>query len=78
MLGINKEETLEDVDIDNFLVKVNCDRTVINSIQPSLAEGVSQDKFEFMNSFEKDANRRAFERKQRESIAQELRKFVLY
>lgn len=64
--------------INNFLVKVNCDRTVINLIDPPLDEGASQDKFEYMNSIEKDANRRASERKQRESIAQELRKFVLY
>ena len=78
LLGINKKETLENVDIDNFLVKVSCDRTVINTIEPPPAEGASQDKFEFMNSIEKDANRRASERKQRESIAQELRKFVLY
>lgn len=64
------------MDIDNFLVKVNCDRTVKNPIDnPSVEEG-SLDKFEFMNSIEKDANRRASERNQRESIAQELRKFV--
>lgn len=78
MLGINKKESIENVDIDSFLVKVNCDRTVNNPIDYPSVEEHSQDKFEFMNSIEKDANRRASERKQRESIAQELRKFVSF
>lgn len=71
-LGVNqKEPSLEKVDIDNFLVKTNYDRTVINKSEPPTQ---NQDAQAFMASVEKDANRRATERKQRESLAQELRK----
>lgn len=75
-LGIDKKESsLEKVDIDNFLVKTNYDRTVINKSEPpSEPAAVAQDASAFMASIEKDANRRAAERKQRESVAQELRK----
>jgi hypothetical protein len=62
------------VDIDNFLIKTNHDRTVINTSEPPSPEPMAQDKMAFMASIEKDANRRAAERKQRESVAQELRK----
>jgi hypothetical protein len=74
-LGIDKKESsLEKVDIDNFLVKTNYDRTVINKSEPPPSEPLAQDPTAFMASMEKDANRRAAERKQRESVAQELRK----
>jgi hypothetical protein len=77
-LGVDRKPSLslENVDIDNFLVKVNYDRTVINK-KDTPPEG-SQDKFAFMAEVEKDANRRATERKQRESVAQELRKLVIF
>lgn len=76
-LGIDKKESsFEKVDIDNFLVKTNYDRTVINKSEPPPSEPATatQDPNVFMASLEKDANRRAAERKQRESVAQELRK----
>jgi hypothetical protein len=74
-LGIEKRESSEDkVDIDNFLVKTNYDRTVVNKSEPQPESPVAQDTRDFMASIEKDANRRAAERKQRESVAQELRK----
>lgn len=74
-LGVNqKEPSLEKVDIDNFLVKTNYDRTVINKSEPTTQTPPTQDAQAFMASVEKDANRRATERKQRESLAQELRK----
>ena len=74
-LGIDKKDSSEEkVDIDNFLVKTNYDRTLINKSEPSPSEPATQDTRAFMASIEKDANRRASERKQRESVAQELRK----
>lgn len=74
-LGIEKKESPEDkVDIDTFLVKTNYDRTVINKSEPPPSDPPTQDARAFMASIEKDANRRATERKQREAVAQELRK----
>lgn len=74
-LGVEKKESPEDkVDIETFLVKTNYDRTVINKSEPQPESPVSQDAKSFMASIEKDANRRAAERKQREAVAQELRK----
>ena len=74
-LSIDKKGSSEDkVDIDNFLVKTNYDRTVINISEPS--DPATIDTRNFMASIEIDANRRAAERKQRESVAQELRKWV--
>lgn len=74
-LGVDqKEPSLEKVDIDNFLVKTNYDRTVINKSEPPTQNPPTQDAQAFMASVEKDANRRAAERKQRESVAQDLRK----
>jgi hypothetical protein len=71
------DASIENVDIDNFLVKTNYDRTVINKKESPItpeAGPVSQDAKAFMAAMEKDANRRAADRKQRESVAQELRK----
>lgn len=74
-LGVDETQTsLEKVDIENFLVKTNYDRTFINKSEPPPSEPAVQDTNAFMASVEKDANRRAAERKQRESVAQELRK----
>lgn len=75
-LGADKKEaSIEKVDIDNFLVKTNYDRTVINKSEPAPTEAAPHtDTKAFMASMEKDANRRAAERKQREAVAQELRK----
>jgi hypothetical protein len=70
-----KEPSIENVDIDNFLVKTNYDKTMINSKESPQSEGpVTQDAKAFMAAVEKDANKRATERKQRETVAQELRK----
>lgn len=75
--NVRGESSEENVDIDNFLVKTNYDKTVINKKEsPKTPEEgpVSQDARAFMAAVEKDANRRAAERKQRETVAQELRK----
>lgn len=75
--GGEGDSSIENVDIDNFLVKTNYDRTVINKKDsPNIPEAgpVTQDAQAFMAAMEKDANRRATERKQRETVAQELRK----
>lgn len=75
MLGVDKKEfPFEKVDKENFLVRTSYDRTVINKNEPQALDPGSQDKQAFMASIEKDANRRAAERKQREVIAQDLRK----
>jgi hypothetical protein len=55
-------------------VKTNYDRTIINKKEPQSPEPATQDAKAFMATLEKDANRRAAERKQRETIAQDLRK----
>lgn len=71
------ESAAENVDIDNFLVKTNYDKTFINKKEsPKTPEDgpVSQDARAFMAAIETDANKRASERKQRERVAQELRK----
>ena len=71
------ESLIENVDVDNFLVKTNYDKTFINKNESAKASGdcgASQEAQAFMATVEKDANRRAAERKKRESIAQELRK----
>lgn len=69
-----KEASLEKADIDNFLVKTSHDRTVINQRESPKDTPLTNDPQAFMISIEKDANRRAAERKKRESVAQELRK----
>jgi hypothetical protein len=83
-LGIKEDSHCEDgggienVDIDNFLVKTNYDRTIINKKDsPSADQSHTQDAQAFMEAVERDANKRAAERKQRENIAQELRKYEL-
>jgi hypothetical protein len=76
-LGISKDqESIENVDIDNFLVKTNYDKTVINQNDesPQAEQPQTQSAKAFMAAVEKDADRRATERKQREVIAQDLRK----
>lgn len=60
--------------MDNFLVRTNYDRTVINTAESGQSDPAPQKAQTFMAAVEKDANRRAAERKQRENIAQELRK----
>jgi hypothetical protein len=70
----SREPSFEKVDIENFLVKTNYDRTIINKKEPQSPELATQDPKAFMATIEKDANRRAAERKQREIVAQDLRK----
>lgn len=60
--------------MENFLVKTNFDRTVINKSDSQAQSPASVDKLTFMETVEKDANKRAAERKQREVLAQDLRK----
>jgi len=74
-LGVSeKDSSIENVDIDNFLVKTNYDKTIINKKESPQTDQNTQDTKSFMMAIEKDANKRAAERKQRESVAQELRK----
>lgn len=65
---------MEKLDIENFLVKTNFDQTKINTSPSKHDSPAIHDKNAFMASIEKDANRRNAERKQRETVAQELRK----
>lgn len=74
-LGVNeKDSSIENVDIDNFLVKTNYDKTIINTKESPQTDQNTQDAKSFMMAIEKDANKRAADRKQRETVAQELRK----
>lgn len=76
-LGVSEKgaESIENVDIDNFLVKTNYDKTIINQKKESTVQNEqTQDAKSFMMAVEKDANKRAADRKQREAVAQELRK----
>jgi hypothetical protein len=72
-LGEDKKH-LEEIDVDNFLVKVNQNRTVINKAESPAPEVGDQDKYAFMSFVEKDAAKRAAERQERISLAQGLRK----
>ncbi|XP_050075230.1 tetratricopeptide repeat protein 12-like [Anopheles maculipalpis] len=68
----HKEET----NVENFIVRVNQERTVINhptSDEPPLEQPM-QDKYAFMAEIERDAARRAAERREREQVAQGLRR----
>ncbi|XP_062542011.1 tetratricopeptide repeat protein 12-like [Armigeres subalbatus] len=73
-LGEDKKD-LEKINVDNFIVRVNQERTVINkSSEDSLDKPMMADKFAFMAEVERDAARRASERKEREQTAQGLRR----
>lgn len=70
----------EETNVENFIVRVNQERTVINrkavvaaDADPSLEQPM-QDKYAFMAEIERDAARRAAERKEREQVAQGLRR----
>ncbi|XP_050098018.1 tetratricopeptide repeat protein 12 [Anopheles aquasalis] len=69
----------EETNVENFIVRVNQERTVINrkavvaADDPSLEQPM-QDKYAFMAEIERDAARRATERKEREQVAQGLRR----
>lgn len=61
--------------MDEFVVKVKENRTIINKVkEDQLTESNSMGKSAFMAEMERDAARRAKERKERESIAQNLRR----
>lgn len=61
--------------MDDFVVKVKENRTVINKVNDDhLTETSSMGKSAFMAEVERDAARRAKERKERESVAQNLRR----
>lgn len=61
--------------MDDFVVKVKENRTVINKVNDDhLTETSSMGKNAFMAEVERDATRRAKERKERESVAQNLRR----
>ncbi|XP_065093805.1 tetratricopeptide repeat protein 12 [Ochlerotatus camptorhynchus] len=73
-LGEDKKD-LEKIDVNNFIVRVNQERTVINrNSEDSLDKPMASDKFAFMAEVERDAARRASERKEREQTAQGLRR----
>lgn len=80
-MGIEGESSaLNKVDVDGFPVKINHDRTAINKNEMEVSnpeqKAPPHETQAFMASIEQDANRRAAERKQRESVAKELRKQV--
>lgn len=97
-LGLDKEYQ-DKLDMDEFIVRVKDDRTVINHAafedDPTVykwskcylrktnlcawfwgicQEQATMDKLAFMSEVERDAKRRTKERKQREEVAQNLRK----
>ncbi|XP_055612614.1 tetratricopeptide repeat protein 12-like [Uranotaenia lowii] len=72
LLGEDKKQ-LESIDVDNFIVRVNQERTVVNKRDDDSLDKPTTDKFAFMAEMERDAARRAAERKEREQTAQGLR-----
>uniref|UniRef100_A0A182ITG9 TPR_REGION domain-containing protein n=1 Tax=Anopheles atroparvus TaxID=41427 RepID=A0A182ITG9_ANOAO len=76
----NNTKQKEQTNVENFIVRVNQERTVINrqaanaSDEPSLEQPMTQDKYAFMAEIERDAARRAAERREREQVAQGLRR----
>lgn len=61
--------------MEDFVVKVKENRTIINKVkEDQLTESNSMGKSAFMADMERDAARRAKERKERESVAQNLRR----
>uniref|UniRef100_A0A182Q867 Uncharacterized protein n=1 Tax=Anopheles farauti TaxID=69004 RepID=A0A182Q867_9DIPT len=79
-LGTDSEtKRKEETNVENFIVRVNQERTVINrkdttADDPSLEQPMTQDKYAFMAEIERDAARRAAERREREQVAQGLRR----
>uniref|UniRef100_A0A182WWC2 TPR_REGION domain-containing protein n=1 Tax=Anopheles quadriannulatus TaxID=34691 RepID=A0A182WWC2_ANOQN len=67
----------DETNVENFIVRVNQERTVINrkdaADDPPLEQPM-QDKYAFMAEIERDAARRATERREREQVAQGLRR----
>uniref|UniRef100_A0A182K2D2 TPR_REGION domain-containing protein n=1 Tax=Anopheles christyi TaxID=43041 RepID=A0A182K2D2_9DIPT len=67
----------QETNVENFIVRVNQERTVINrkdtTDDPPLEQPM-QDKYAFMAEIERDAARRAAERREREQVAQGLRR----
>lgn len=60
---------------EDFVVKVKENRTIINKVNDDqLTETNSMGKSAFMAEMERDAARRTKERKERESVAQNLRR----
>ncbi|XP_055620585.1 tetratricopeptide repeat protein 12 [Toxorhynchites rutilus septentrionalis] len=72
-LGTDKQAAAEKIDVNNFIVRVNQERTVVNKKDDSMDKPMA-DKFAFMADIERDAARRASERKEREQVAQGLRR----
>ncbi|XP_063702333.1 tetratricopeptide repeat protein 12 [Culicoides brevitarsis] len=74
---LNGTPGLKDINIDECIVRVTKDRTVINknaSDPPEETSPATMDQKAFMATVEADAKRRFRERKEREKIAQGLRK----
>lgn len=63
------------LNMEDFVVKVKEDRTIINKVmEDQLSESNSMGKSAFMAEMERDAARRSKERKEREAVAQNLRR----
>lgn len=80
---LNGTPGLKDINIDECIVRVTKDRTVINksascSASPDNDLNQSTDQKAFMATVEADANRRFRERKEREKVAQGLRKYEFF
>ncbi|XP_053666880.1 tetratricopeptide repeat protein 12 [Anopheles marshallii] len=70
----NATKRKEETNVENFIVRVNQERTVINTADDPPLEQPMQDKYAFMAEIERDAARRAAERREREQVAQGLRR----
>lgn len=76
-LGHDREYEAK-VQMDDFIVRYKDDRTVINknAFEDAPLEGPTTDTKAFMAEMERDAARRTKDRRQRDEIAQNLRKYV--
>lgn len=73
-LGVDKRYQ-DMLKMEDFVVKVKENRTIINKVkEDQLTESNSMGKSAFMAEMERDAARRVKERKERESVAQNLRR----
>lgn len=74
---LGKDKRYQDIlKMDDFVVRVKENRSVINKVNDDdqSSETNSMGKAAFMAEMERDAARRAKERKERESVAQNLRR----
>lgn len=76
---LNGTQSNDDINVEECIVRVTKDRTVINKSSDESSSSKSDESYAtnqnaFMAAVEADANKRFKERKEREKIAQGLRK----